>query len=158
MGIFKTLANELFGTNKEYEVKGLGVFTCKMCDWWRDEHYTWGGAVRLPIYSEDTFIILEGDALAPSPQQLEDLRTLLQDWKSMTAQLDRILPEESRLVDKEEMYASWQDYFYPEDISPIAQDSDGWEISFARTDDLPDYFYFIWKNNTVSDLTMSADA
>ena len=33
MGIFKTLVNDLFGTEKEYEVKGMGIFTCKIYNW-----------------------------------------------------------------------------------------------------------------------------
>ena len=36
MKVFKTLINELFGTKREYKVEGLGIFTCKVCDWWRD--------------------------------------------------------------------------------------------------------------------------
>ena len=34
MKVFKTLINELFGTKREYKVEGLGIFTCKVCDWW----------------------------------------------------------------------------------------------------------------------------
>ena len=37
MKVFKTLINELFGTKREYKVEGLGIFTCKVCDWWRDK-------------------------------------------------------------------------------------------------------------------------
>lgn len=158
MGIFRTLANELLGTNKEYEVKGLGIFTCKVCDWWRNEHYTWGGTVRFPLYSEETIILLEGDASAPLSQQVLELRTLLQNWKSMTEQLDRMLPGESRLAHKEEIYASWQDKFYPEDIAPAIHCNDGWEISFSRTDDSKDYFAFIWQDNTVRELELGVGA
>ena len=39
MKVFKTLINELFGTKREYKVEGLGIFTCKVCDWWRDKSY-----------------------------------------------------------------------------------------------------------------------
>ena len=158
MGIFKTLANELFGVKKEFEVKGLGIFTCKVCDWWRNEHYTWGGTVRLPIYSEETIILLEGDASAPLPQQVLELQALLQDWKSIIARLDSMLLNESRFAHKEEIYDSWQDKFYPEDIAPAIPCSDGWEITFSRTDDLKDYFGFIWKNNTVQELELGIGA
>lgn len=51
MGIFKTIFNELFGSKKTYEVKDLGIFTSKVCDWWLDKEYSWGTAVRLPPYS-----------------------------------------------------------------------------------------------------------
>ncbi len=51
MKVFKTLINELFGTKREYKVEGLGIFTCKVCDWWRDKCYLWSGAVQLPFYS-----------------------------------------------------------------------------------------------------------
>lgn len=42
MGIFKTIFNELFGSKKMYEVKDLGIFTSKVCDWWLDKEYSWG--------------------------------------------------------------------------------------------------------------------
>ena len=125
MGIFKTLVNDLLGTENEYEVKGMGIFTCKVCNWWQDKHYTWSGTVRLPSYPEETTILLEGDVSAPLAQQLLELQTLLQNWKSMVARLDSMLPNESRLAHKEEIYASWQDTFYPEAINPAIPDSDG---------------------------------
>lgn len=53
---FKTLVNELFGTKKEYQVKDLCVFICKVCDWWLDKLYFWTGIVRLPFYAEETMI------------------------------------------------------------------------------------------------------
>lgn len=49
MKVFKTLINELFGTKREYKVEGLGIFTCKVCDWWRDKCCLWSGAVQLPF-------------------------------------------------------------------------------------------------------------
>lgn len=158
MGIFKTLVNDLVGIEKEYEVKDLGIFTCKVCNWWKDKQYTWGGTVRLPFYSEETAILLEGDASAPFEQQLLELQTLLQNWKLMITRLDSMLPNESRLAHKEEIYASWQDTFYPETINPAIPCSDGWEITFIRKDDLKDYFGFIWKNNTVRELTLEVGA
>lgn len=155
MGLFKALVKAVFGKMHKFEVNGLGVFTCKMCDWWPDEHYLWFGMVRLPIYSEETAIMLEGDVAGPSQRNLEGLRALLQNWKSMTAQLDRMLPEKSQPLGKEEVYASWQEQFYPEDINSAEQDKEGWEITFIRTDESPDYFFFTWKNNAVYDLTLS---
>lgn len=158
MGILKTLVNDLVGIEKEYEMKDLGIFTCKVCNWWKDKQYTWGATVRLPFYSEETAILLEGDASAPFEQQLLELQTLLQNWKSMITRLDSMLPNESRLAHKEEIYASWQDTFYPETINPAIPCSDGWEITFIRKDDLKDYFGFIWKNNTVRELTLEVGA
>ena len=69
-----------------------------------------------------------------------------------------MLPRESRLAHKEEIYASWHDTFYPEGITPSLEDGGGWEIGFARTDDLKDRFYFIWNRNTVQDLTLYVGA
>ena len=158
MGIFKTIFNELFGSKKTYEVKDLGIFTSKVCDWWLDKEYSWGTAVRLPPYSKDTFVLVEGDASAPPPQQLADLRKLLQDWESIITRLDNMLPRESRLAHKDEIYASWHDTFYPEGITPSLEDGGGWEIGFVRTDDLKDHFYFIWNRNTVQDLTLGVGA
>ena len=109
-------------------------------------------------YSKDTFVLVEGDASAPSPQQLADLRKLLQDWESIITRLDNMLPRESRLAHKEEIYASWHDTFYPEGITPSLEDGGGWEIGFVRTDDLKDHFYFIWNRNTVQDLTLGVGA
>ena len=67
MKVFKTLINELFGTKREYKVEGLGIFTCKVCDWWRDKCCLWSGAVQLPFYSVETLVLIEGDASAPFP-------------------------------------------------------------------------------------------
>lgn len=158
MGIFKTLINDLLGTRKEYEAKGLGIFSCKVCSWWPDKTYTWTGTVQLPDYSEETVILMEGDASAPLPQQLSELQALLQNWKPMIARLDRMLSTESRLAHKEEIYASWQDTFYPDAITPAIPYSDGWEITFDRKGDLKDYFSFTWKNNTLRDLELSVGA
>ena len=47
MKVFKTLINELFGTKREYKVEGLGIFTCKVCDWWRDKCYLWSAIAFL---------------------------------------------------------------------------------------------------------------
>lgn len=88
MGIFKMLINELLGTKKEYEVKDLGIFTCKVCNWYQDKHYTWSGIVQLPFYSKKTIILMEGDASAPLPQQVLELQTILQNWKSVITKLD----------------------------------------------------------------------
>lgn len=154
MGIFKAMFNDLFGSKRTYEAKDLGVFTCNVCDWWLDKEYCWGGAVRLPSYSQDTIVLVEGDAVAPSPQQLADLRKLRQEWESVIARLDSMLPRESMLAHKEEIFASWHDTFYPEGITPSLEDGGGWEIGFERTDDLKDHFYFIWSRNTVQGLTL----
>ncbi|CAK7005950.1 hypothetical protein ACGE0T_07610 [Parabacteroides sp. APC149_11_2_Y6] len=158
MGIFKMLINELLGTKKEYEVKDLGIFTCKVCNWYQDKHYTWSGIVQLPFYSKETILLMEGDASAPLPQQVLELQTILQNWKSVITKLDSMLPNESRLAHKEEIYASWQDTFYPDAVNPAIPYTDGWEITFVRTDDLKDYFGFIWKNNAVRDLTLEVGA
>lgn len=158
MGIFKTLINDLLGTKKEYEVKNLGIFTCKVCNWWQDQRYTWGGTVRLPFYSKETVILMEGDASTPLLQQSLELQTLMQNWKSLIERLDSMLPNESRLAHKEEIYASWQDTFYPEAINPAIPYSDGWEITFVRKDGLKDYFCFIWKNNSVRELALEVGA
>lgn len=154
MGILKMIINSLIGTNKEFEVKGIGIFTCKVCNWWRDESYTWSAMVKLPLYSQETVILLNGDASGPSSQQVSELWKLLQSWNMIITQLDGMLPQESRLVHKDEIYASWQDTFYLESIVPDVPEDNGWEISFERKDDLKDYFWFIWRNNSVQDLTL----
>lgn len=153
MGFFKTLATILLGTRKEYAVKDLGIFTCKVYDKWQKEYYMWWSPVRLPSYSAETAIVIKGGALAPLPQQLSDLQALLNNWKSVVARLDGLLLNESRLAHKEEIYASWQNKFYPEAIEPVKEDTEGWEITFVR-EDADDYFSFLWKNNTVRDLTL----
>lgn len=158
MGIFKMIINNLFGTKKEVEVKGLGVFDCKVCDWWQDKSYTWSSTVKLPIYSKETFILIDGDASGPSPEQVSELWKLLQNWKLIISQLDAMLPQESQSVNKSEIYASWQDAFYTKSIYPDIPYNNGWEISFERSDDLTDYFWFIWRNNTVQDLTLEVGA
>ena len=88
MKVFKTLINELFGTKREYKVEGLGIFTCKVCDWWRDKCCLWSGAVQLPFYSVETLVLIEGDASAPFSRQLLELQVLLQNWVPMAEQLD----------------------------------------------------------------------
>ena len=158
MGIFKTIVNDLVGTEKEYEVKDIGTFTCKVCNWWLDKYYTWSAIVQLPTYQDDTAILLEGDASAPSMKQMLELHVLMQSWNSMLERLDSMLHNESRLAHKEEIYASWQDTFYPETINPAIPDSDGWEITFVRKDGLKDYFGFIWKNNSARELTLEVGA
>lgn len=153
MGFFKTLATILLGTRKEYVVKDLGIFTSKVCDWWQNEHYAWWSEVRLPLYSAKTVIWVEGDASAPFPQQLSDLQALLGNWESVIARVGHLLPNESRLAHKEEIYASWQNKFYPEEIKLSVKHKNGWEITFT-TNDLDYCFSFIWTNNTVQDLTL----
>ena len=153
-GFFKTLVTILLGTRKEYTVEDIGVFSGKVCDWWQNDHYNWFTTLQLPSYSAETVIAMDGDASAPSPQQLLELRALLKNWASIPARLDSILPNESSLVHKEEIYASWQDHFYPEAIKPSDKDKEGWEITFVR-EDMDDCFSFIWKNNTVRNLTFN---
>ena len=95
MGSFKKLVNILLGTKKEYAVKDLGIFHSKVCDWWQNEHYAWWSTVQLPSYSAETVIWLEGDASAPLSQQLLDLQALLENWKSVIARVESLLPNES---------------------------------------------------------------
>lgn len=158
MGFFKTVVNDLLGSKREYAVKDLGIFTCKVCEWWKEERYSWTGTVRLFSYPEETVILVEGDALAPLPQQLEEVRMLLEKWEAVMIQLDSILLRESRLAHKEEIYASWKETFYPDSITPVAGEDGGWEVAFETTDDKKDYFFFIWKNNTIQDLTLGVEA
>ena len=113
MKVFKTLINELFGTKREYKVEGLGIFTCKVCDWWRDKCCLWSGAVQLPFYSVETLVLIEGDASAPFSRQLLELQVLLQNWVPMAEQLDSMLSSKSQQKHKEKIYGSWQDDFYP---------------------------------------------
>ena len=102
-GFFKTLVTILLGTRKEYKVEDLGIFSSKVCDWWQNDHYNWFTTLQLPSYSAETVIAMDGDASSPSPQQLLELRALLKNWASITARLDSILPNESRLVHKKEI-------------------------------------------------------
>ena len=39
MEFFKKIVNILFGTQKEYAVKDLGIFHSKVCDWWQNRFY-----------------------------------------------------------------------------------------------------------------------
>ena len=55
MKVFKTLINELFGTKREYKVEGLGIFTCKVCDWWRDKCCLWCSAIALLLGRNSCF-------------------------------------------------------------------------------------------------------
>lgn len=153
MKSIKKLANALFGTRKEYEVKGLGVFHSKVCSWWPDGQYPWWLTVRLPSYPAETAIWLDGDISAPLPRQVSGLQALLENWESVVARVGSLLPNESRLAHKEELYASWQDRFYPEAIEPSTKYGDGWEITFT-TENLDCSFCFVWKNNAVRDLSL----
>lgn len=56
MKVFKTLINELFGTKREYKVEGLGIFTCKVCDWWREMlPLEWCSAIALLLGRNSCF-------------------------------------------------------------------------------------------------------
>lgn len=153
MGFFKKLVDILFGTQKEYAVKDLGIFHSKVCDWWQNEHYSWWSTIQLPLYSTETVIWIEGDAQAPLSQHILDLQVLLKNWESVMAKVENLLPTESRLAHKEEIYTSWQNRFYPEAIESSVKYNNSWKITFT-TDDLDYSFSIIWKNNTVRDLTL----
>ena len=100
MKVFKTLINELFGTKREYKVEGLGIFTCKVCDWWRDKCCLWSGAVQLPFYSVETLVLIEGDASAPFSRQLLELQVLLQNWVPMSNSIACCPAKASRNIKK----------------------------------------------------------
>ena len=131
MKVFKTLINELFGTKREYKVEGLGIFTCKVCDWWRDKCCLWSGAVQLPFYSVETLVLIEGDASAPFSRQLLELQVLLQNWVPMAEQLDSMLSSKSQ-----------------------QKHSDSWEIVFYRNSGVNYNFTVFWKDNRVQDLRL----
>lgn len=152
MKVFKTLINELFGTKREYKVEGLGIFTCKVCDWWRDKCYLWSGAVQLPFYSVETLVLIEGDASAPFSRQLLELQVLLQNWVPMAEQLDSMLSSKSQQKHKEKIYGSWQDEFCPYTIVPAVLYSDSWEIVFYRNSGVNYNFTVFWKENKIQDL------
>lgn len=149
---FKTLINELFGTKREYKAEGLGLFTCKVCDWWQDKCYLWSGTVQLPFYSVETLVLIEGDTSAPFSKQLLELQVLLQNWVPMVEQLDSMLSCKSQQKHKEKIYASWQDEFYPYTIVPAVLYSGSWEIVFYRNSGVNYNFTVFWKDNTVQDL------
>ena len=154
MKVFKTLINELFGTKREYKVEGLGIFTCKVCDWWRDKCCLWSGAVQLPFYSVETLVLIEGDASAPFSRQLLELQVLLQNWVPMAEQLDSMLSSKSQQKHKEKIYGSWQNDFYPYTIVPAVLYSDSWEIVFYRNSGVNYNFTVFWKDNRVQDLRL----
>ena len=111
-------------------------------------------------------IWLEGDASAPLSQQLLDLQALLENWKSVIARVESLLPNEERkyfhlvcaneLAHMEMICAIVYQLtkgLSPEEIKASVKYNDSWEITFT-TDDLDYCFSFIWKNNTVRDLTL----
>ena len=116
MNHIKKLAIALLGRKREYAIKGLGVFHSKVCDWWPNERCGWWCTLQLPSYSAETVIWLDGDTSAPLPRQILDLQVLMENWKSVNERVGSRLPDESRLAHKEEIYASWQNRFYPEEI------------------------------------------
>lgn len=144
MNHIKKLAIALLGRKREYAIKGLGVFHSKVCDWWPNERCGWWCTLQLPSYSAETVIWLDGDTSAPLPRQILDLQVLLENWKSVNERVGSRLPDESRLAHKEEIYASWQNRFYPEEIKLSEKYNNSWEITFT-TYDLDYSFSFIWK-------------
>ena len=91
MEFFKKLVNILFGIQKEYAVKDLGIFHSKVCDWWQNEHYNWWSTIQLPLYSTETVIWIEGNAQAPLSQHIFDLQVLLRNWESVIAKVENFL-------------------------------------------------------------------
>lgn len=152
--LLKSMLVGLIGTNREYEVKGLGVFDSKVCHWIKKEDYTWSSSVQTPFYDEETIILLDGDIDGPSQQQILALRKLLHNWESILSDLDKLLLQECRTKRKQEIYASWRDTFFLEAICPLGSDKNEWEIAFERKDDLKDYFSFIWRDDRIEDLTL----
>lgn len=152
--VFKILVNDLLGTKREFKAKDLGIFTCNVCDWWQDKHYTWSGTVQLPFYSVETIILIEGDISAPFLPKLTELQVLLQNWLPMTEQVDSILSSKIQRTHKEKIYASWQDKFLPYTIVPAVRHTDSWEIVFYKNSGINYNFSVFWKDNTIQDVSL----
>lgn len=153
MGLFSMIMNGLFGKQKEAEVKGVGVITCKVCDWYQAKDYTWSGDVRLPGYSGTTFFLIDGDARGADYMQEISLQKLVPGWNQVIVRLNELLPDKALAEGKADMYADWQKRFFPESILPVAFEPDSWEIVFNGLGEFEkEYFSFIWQSEDVKEL------
>lgn len=157
MGLFGTLVNGLFGTEQQLEVEGLGTVSCKICNWYHNDKYTWTGYIQFPSYPEVTLFFIDGNAHGVDKRQVQSLHELIADWDHLMDELDEQLLEKIESESKSDTYRNWQKYFVPEAIVPdiSSSKSEAWEVTFNGIGKVEDhYFTFNWENGDVKELQL----
>lgn len=131
MRFIKILANNMFGKRKTWVIKDLGTFNSKILNCLKDESYRWFASLHLPLYTQETFVWVNGDKNSPFIQQTDFLKTILENWNNMLEQINRILPKHVRYIKNKKVFIYWIKYFYPESINIYGTNENEAEITFT---------------------------
>lgn len=153
MDFIKRLANNLLGTRKEHAVNGLGIFSCKVLECWKTDHYLWWSEIRLPFCPETMTIMANGDAYSPFQSQTTRIKQLLENWETVLDQVDTVLSARIRGEKGIAAYANWRERFYPQSIWASDTNNKELEISFVDSD-LEYSFRFTWSDGLVRSLVL----
>lgn len=153
MDFIKRLANNLLGTRKEHAVNGLGIFSCKVLECWKTDHYLWWSEIRLPFCPETMTIMANGDAYSPFQSQTTRIKQLLENWETVLDQVDTVLSARIRGEKGIAAYANWRERFYPQSIWASDTNNKELEISFVDSD-LGYSFRFTWSDGLVRSLVL----
>lgn len=153
MDFIKRLANNLLGTRKEHAVNGLGIFSCKVLECWKTDHYLWWSEIRLPSCPETMTIMANGDARSPFQSQTTRIKQLLENWGTVLDRVDTVLSARIRGEKEIAAYANWRERFYPQSIWASDTNNKELEISFVDSD-LEYSFRFTWSDGLVRSLVL----
>lgn len=153
MDFIKRLANNLLGTQKEHAVNGLGIFSCKVLECWKTDHYLWWSEIRLPFCPETMTIMANGDARSPFQSQTTRIKQLLENWGTVLDRVDTVLSARIRGEKEIAAYANWRERFYPQSIWTSDTNNKELEISFVDSD-LEYSFRFTWSDGLVRSLVL----
>ena len=153
MDFIKRLANNLLGTRKEHAVNGLGIFSCKVLECWKTDHYLWWSEIRLPSCPETMTIMANGDARSPFQSQTTRIKQLLENWETVLDRVDTVLSARIRGEKEIAAYANWRERFYPQSIWASDKNNKELEISFVDSD-LEYSFRFTWSDGLVRSLVL----
>lgn len=153
MDFIKRLANNLLGMRKEHAVNGLGIFSCKVLECWKTDHYLWWSEIRLPFCPETITIMANGDARSPFQSQTTRIKQLLENWETVLDRVDTILSARIRGEKEIAAYANWRERFYPQSIWTSDTNNKELEISFVDSD-LEYSFRFTWSDGLVRSLVL----
>lgn len=151
MSFIKRLVNNLFGSRKEYKAEGLGTFSSKIFDYWKNDCYYWLLELQLQSYQENSTFCIKGDANSPFQIQISGLHRFMENWETMLSQIDSSIHERIQFIKGKSVFSTWKKHFYLESVWASETDNNEFEVTFT-TYDLEHSFSFIWRDGYIKDL------
>ncbi len=136
----------LFGKNVEISDPKLGLLKTKVKNTNPSIGYVWTGETQLAGQTQETVIIMEGNAEGPFKEQLEAIHMIVDSIGEIVKQVVSEALKESKYKATD---------FYLSAIMPVEIANNSFEVNFEPINDNNNSFIsFVWQNHKISEFEM----